>query len=157
MKIQNLGGSGNLIVDAVEFSDPATVPGSPSDEGLVTHFTLDEESGPSGGDTAPQGVADTAILAAGASWSAAGITGNAVRFDGVDDLLSVPDSTDFNGRITSKATISLWFNADDVNRAGKQLLYKQSGSNRGLNIYLDGGQLYVGGWSGEANGGPAHF
>lgn len=43
-------------------------------------------------------------------------------------------------------TISLWFNANEVG-GEKQVLYEEGSDDRGLNIYLDSGKLYVGRWN----------
>ncbi len=48
----------------------------------------------------------------------------------------------------SERTISLRFRANEINRGDqKQVLYEEGGSARGLNIYLDEDELYVGGWN----------
>ncbi len=141
-------GSGSLVADAVEFVDPAPVVVV---DDAVTVFTLNEGAGLFGADTASTGAPDTAVLSGGASWTNAGHLNGAVAFDGVDDFLSIPDSTDINDRDVSKTTIAFWFNSQNVNANQRQLLYKQSGSNRGLSIYLDAGKLYVGAWSDKAN------
>ena len=145
--LQNGAGTGNLIADAVEFatpgaSEPIDVPGA------VAEFSLDEASGTTAGDTAIEGsVVDQATLFNGAAWAADGVSGSAIQFDGVDDKVVIADSVDINGEDITQATLSFWFKADDVAKDGHQLLYKQSGNTRGINAYLHGGRLYVGGWN----------
>ena len=55
-------------------------------------------------------------------------------------------------------TIEAWFKVDNKNiTSRKQTIYEQGGTVRGLNIYVHGGSLYVGGWnepSGESNWNP---
>ena len=119
--------------------------------GIVTHFRLDEGRGTTGTDTATEGVSDQAILTSGAAWTDDGVIGGAVRFDGNNAVLTVPDSTDFNDRTAKQTTIAFWFNTSDANRSGKQLLFKQNGHQRGLSIYLDDGRLFVGGWNDDRN------
>ena len=43
--------------------------------------------------------------------------------------------------------MSLWFNADDVNVDGKQVLFAEGNTTNGLNVYVEAGTLYVGGWA----------
>jgi len=82
------------------------------------------------------------------------ITGGntAVSFDGIDDKINIVNATEINqgGPYTTK-TIELWFNATDVSR--RQVLLEQGSVNRGLNIYLDGGQLYAGVYNTANDGG----
>ena len=84
----------------------------------------------------------------------------AAGFDGNNDYMQVPNSSGINtlGPYDEK-TIDLWFNADEV--SSRQVLYEQGGSTRGLNIYIDSGSVYVGGWNNPSQGpttpwGPVH-
>ncbi|MDJ0679829.1 MAG: hypothetical protein QNJ18_08215 [Xenococcaceae cyanobacterium MO_167.B52] len=77
-----------------------------------------------------------------------GDLGRVVNFDGDDDSVSLADSTDINLGIHEQRTISLWFQAVNINiNNRKQVLYEEGGGTRGLNIYLEAGKLYVGGWN----------
>jgi len=134
-----------------ETPDPVVPPVTPELSGLVTQFRFDELAGTTTRDSASSGIPDTATLFNGARWTNDGLRNGAIQFDGVDDFLSIPDSVDFNDRDVDKFTVSLWFKADDVNQGSKQVLFKQQGRTRGLNIYLQSGQLYVGGWSDRAD------
>ena len=67
-------------------------------------------------------------------------------FDGVDDMIAIPNSPEINTAIHNKRSISLWFKADSVND-GTQVLYEEGGSLRGLVIYLKNGQVHVRGWN----------
>ena len=116
----------------------------------ITSFLFEEAAGTTAQDTAPAGTPDAGTLLNGATWYADGAHDSALWFDGVDDALLVSDSPDFNLDTISQRTIAFWFKADNVNETQKQVLFKQSGLTRGLNIYLDSGQLYVGGWSDKA-------
>ena len=85
----------------------------------------------------------------GATW-AAGARGGALRFDGVDDIVRVPDS-DFinitNGPWSSR-TITAIFNVDDASIADrKQVIFEEGGRTRGIVIYVFDGQVYVGAWN----------
>lgn len=70
--------------------------------------------------------------------------GGAVELDG-DDAIFISNSSDINIGTHSNRTISLTFNADDV--TSTQMLYEEGGTARGLNIYIDNGLLYIGGWN----------
>lgn len=70
--------------------------------------------------------------------------GGAVELDG-DDAIFLSNTGDINQGIHGDRTIALTFNADDV--TSTQVLYEEGGTARGLNIYIDNGLLYVGGWN----------
>jgi len=117
--------------------------GSGSDE-LVMHLALDESGGTAASNSS--GAGNDGTLKNGAAFvPAGGQDGGAVVCDGVDDRIEVADSADINLRTVDLRTITLWFRADDVS-GGKQVLYKEGGGSKGLALYLDGGNLYVGAW-----------
>ena len=117
------------------------------DAGLVAHLTFDEGSGGTAADTSAEGNDHTAILIADAAWNAFGLRG-AVSFDGTDDMVSVPTSTDINRGIHQTLTISAWFLVDDATiDSRKQVIYEQGSTTRGLNVYVFNGRLYAGGWN----------
>ena len=79
---------------------------------------------------------------------AAGINGlTSIGFDGADDYLAVADSAALNtgGPYDGKTLTFAFETGADV--ASRQVLYEQGGSSRGLNTYVDGGQMYLGGWN----------
>ena len=78
-----------------------------------------------------------------------GITGKALKFDGEDDGIKIPDSADINsaGPYTNR-TIAAYFNCDDVGiDSRKQVIFEEGGRTRGLVIYVYDGEVYVGGWN----------
>jgi hypothetical protein len=87
--------------------------------------------------------------------SATGAYNNyALDFDGSNDYIKINNSSDINtgGAIHTQKTIEAWFKVEDKNiTSRKQTIYEQGGTVRGLNIYVYGGNLYVGGWN-EPNG-----
>ena len=95
--------------------------------------------------------------------SAASVQGSyvntALDFDGSNDYIRINNSGDINtGSNHTNKTIEAWFKVDNKNiTSRKQTIYEQGGTVRGLNIYVHGGSLYVGGWnepSGESNWNP---
>jgi hypothetical protein len=79
----------------------------------------------------------------------AGIRGNALQFDGVDDGVDIPDS-DFinvNAGPWPNRTIVAMFKCDDVDKPGKQTVFEEGGTTRGLTIYVSEGLVYGAGWN----------
>ena len=76
-------------------------------------------------------------------------TNYALKFDGNDDFIKINNSSDINiGSHHANKTIEAWFKVDNKNiTSRKQTIYEQGGTVRGLNIYVFGGSLYVGGWN----------
>ena len=117
---------------------------NPPDSPFVAHFTFDEGSGKYASDRASKSN-QSATLTGDATWTT-GISQNAVAFDGQGDAVRLKDSSELSGK-QAQRTVSLWFKADDVNTNKRQVLYEEGGSSRGLNIYLESDELYVGGWN----------
>lgn len=91
---------------------------------------------------------DMLILEGNTDWSEYGMSNTAIRFNGNDSGAKIANSANINLGIHDQHTIAFWFQADDVSVADrKQVLYEQGGASRGINIYLDDGQLYVGAWN----------
>ena len=117
-----------------------------SDDELVMHLDFDQ-AGTIAVDYSPNGQDNFGQLVNDAQFQSVG--GN---FRGVIDLagtglVSIGGSPDINSGQHNKRTVALWFKADDLASEGKQVIYEQGALTRGLNIYLDGGRLYVGGWN----------
>ena len=140
LRLEDLGGSDPL----------ASIAGlslKQRDAGLVAHLALDEGSGTMAADTSAEGNDHTATLVADTAWSAFGLQGT-LTFDGTDDMVSVPNSTDINRGIHQTLTISAWFLVDDATiDSRKQVIYEQGSTTRGLNLYVFDGRLYAGGWN----------
>ncbi len=69
----------------------------------------------------------------------------AVDFDGANDVVLVGDSPLINTVTRDVRTVELWFRADQA--VGRQVLYEEGGTVNGLNVYLDGAQLFATAWS----------
>ncbi|MBR8828539.1 MAG: LamG domain-containing protein [Gomphosphaeria aponina SAG 52.96 = DSM 107014] len=119
-----------------------------ADDDLIMQLKFDETSGIKAADSSPYGNDNFGQLRKGASFQDVGdkIAG-VVKLDGINDYVHVNDS-DINLGINAKRTVSLWFKADDVDISNrKQILYEEGGNTKGLNIYINNGFLYVGGWN----------
>ena len=87
----------------------------------------------------------------------------ALNFDGSNEYVQISNSSDINtgSNNHSQKTIEAWFSVDNKDLTSrKQTIYEQGGTVRGLNIYIYGGALYVGGWnepSNESNWNPGTF
>ena len=132
---------------------PETEPNS-SDEELVAYLEFNETDGTLAADSSSSGRDNTGTLLNGADFTT--VEGNStgvVNLDGENDYLAIANSPDLNLGIQQQRTISLWFQADDTSITSRQqVLYEEGGTTRGLNIYLDAGQLYVGGWNTRESG-----
>ena len=119
-----------------------------SDDRLVMHLELNETSKKNALDSSPEGNDNRGKLRKGAKFG-----GGVVNFDGKNDVIKVNDSSDINLGIHPKRTISLWFKVNNKNLADhKQILYEEGGVGKdlaGLNIYIEDGTLYFGGWNQE--------
>ncbi len=130
---------------------PTPLPGpsfSPSEsEHLVAHLRFDEGGGRLAKDSSTNGRQNSGNLVGDADWTK-GVEGGAVTFDGTGDAVKIKNSSDINLGIHGERTISLRFKADEIDVGEqKQVLYEEGARVRGLNIYLDEGELYVGGWN----------
>lgn len=122
----------------------------PSDD-LVAYWSFDAGSGSTAADTSSHGLDNSGTLENGASWNSYGL-GGSLTFDGTDDYVDVVDTTDINLATYGQRTIAAWFYVDDKDISSrKQVIYKEGGANRGLNIYVDSGRIYVGGWNAVAS------
>ena len=87
----------------------------------------------------------------------------ALNFDGSNEYVQISNSNDINtgSNNHTQKTIEAWFSVVDKDLTSrKQTIYEQGGTVRGLNIYIYGGLLYVGGWnepSNESNWNPGTF
>ncbi len=114
------------------------IPITPIDDVALNTF-FDFESGDAS-DTSPNGQDNGGSTVAGDPEFIGGV----LVLDG-NDALGIANSPDINIGIHGQRTILLDFNADDV--IARQLLFEEGAGVRGLNIYIDNGSLYVGGWN----------
>ena len=81
------------------------MPAAVSEPGLVAHWKFDEGSGTTASDASGNG--NTGTLINGPQWTA-GKVGNALYFDGIDDVITVADSNSLD--LSSAFTLSAWVN-----------------------------------------------
>ncbi len=117
-----------------------------SDDALVAYWDFNDAQGETAADQSNQGENHTAQLLNGADWNAFGLDG-ALSLDGRAGMVSVPSSSNLNLKTIEQRTISLWFYAGDASLQKRQVLYEEGAHVRGLNVYLDNGHVYVGGWN----------
>lgn len=83
----------------------------------------------------------------------------AVYFDGRTDRLAIPQSTALFGENQPEKSLALVFRTGNEVQS-RQVIAELGGAESGINVYLDGGKLYVGGWSQAGNPsdwGPVFF
>ena len=125
-----------------------------NDDGFVLQYSFDHFNGESVIDDSPNGINNNGTLKNGAViQSSASFGGNVLYLEGGKDRLTLNDSVDINLEKQANRTLSLWFQADHLPEGNdKQVIYKEGGQYRGLNIYLEGERLYVGGWNRKESG-----
>jgi len=119
-----------------------------SDDELIMHLKFDEMYGNNAYDSSPHGLNNKANLLNGTKFDLDVELGSVVKLDGENDYLGVKQSNDIDADIHAKRTVSLWFKIDgQASSNNKQIIYEEGDGTRGLNIYLESGKLYVGGWN----------
>ena len=115
--------------------------------GLVAHWPFEEDTT----DTAPGGVSrdDGMLIGTARLVPGEGVDGGgALALDGANGYVAVDvtDRPDLMG-LTKRRTVAVWFRSSEVNPARRQVLYEEGGEDRGINLYLQGGQVIAGGWN----------
>ena len=117
-----------------------------SDDNLVMHLEFDRVTENTLPDSSSHGGNNPGKLSNGAKFS-----DGRVSLSDRNDIIKVADSQDINLGNHSQRTVSLWFKVDNKNIGnGKQIIYEEGGFNggdAGLNIYIENGRLYFGGWN----------
>ncbi|MBE9248627.1 transporter substrate-binding domain-containing protein [Dolichospermum sp. LEGE 00240] len=116
----------------------------------IAHWRLNESSGTTATNIGTLGTTVNGTYVGSPTLNNPGLVAGStgVKFDGVNDGIAIPDHNNINLLATTARSIELWFKADDL--TGKQVIYEEGGTGSGLNIYLDGDQLKLGAWSGNA-------
>ena len=78
----------------------------------------------------------------------------AVRFDGELSQLTLVNADGFNlGGPWEEKSVVLWFQADDPDTVDEQVIFDEGGTTRGLNVYVQDGEVVVGAWNRAAGDG----
>jgi len=126
----------DIIVEISAGSDLTEV----LDASRVVSWTFDGNAD----DTANNGaVADDGTLQNGGT-----ISGGILTLDGVDDYVSIANSSDINLGEHDARTIFFTFKADPTGANANQVIFEEGAGSRGLVVYLDeNGKIGVGGWN----------
>jgi Ca2+-binding RTX toxin-like protein len=108
-------------LDAGELAEDKATPIKTPPHGPVAAYSFDEGTGTVAGDQT--GNHDGTLE--GAEWSAHGKFGSALRFDGINDLVSIPDSNELD--LTDELTLEAWVRPDEAN-PGSAVITKERGS-----------------------------
>jgi hypothetical protein len=118
------------------------------------YYRMGEAAGTTATNTGSVGVALNGTysgVALGATSLVANDANTAVNFNGTTSFMTIPNHVAINtGGPYQTRTIEFIFGAFDT--VGRQLLFEEGGFTRGLNVYLDGATLYMGGWNDAADG-----
>ncbi len=144
-----LGAIQSTSITILDDDDPTGLPN------MVLWYPFDSDEGNTASDAFIADTESNDLTVSGASWTSNGYLGGGLSFSGATDLGSVGNSTQINDGSFAKRSIGLWFKASNI--MNRQLLFEEGGSTRGLNLYLDGGKLYVGGWNNGENGWTSTF
>ncbi len=104
-----------------------------SRDGLVVELAFDGDANDSASD-------NDATLLNGAS-----IVNGELVFDGVDDFATIENSDEINTELHEERTIHIEFTPNDVTT--RQVIYEEGGGVRGLNIFIENGMLFIGGYN----------
>ncbi len=146
------GGRGTTTLDRTFRIEPTTPYAAPTDGFLYYDF---EGSGTTVTDI--RGGDHNGILTGDAARSPGGITGSRASFSG-NGSVSLPQSDQINTATAgyTEKTVAFAFRATNP-AAGRQVIFEQGGTSRGLNAYLDGGRLFLGAWAVEWAAGNHHI
>ena len=80
------------------------------------------------------------------------LSGNALNFDGVNDIALVAASSVINQVNQNARTVEVYFKVNDKNISSqKQVIWEEGAQSNGLNIYVYNGELYMGIYSSTQN------
>ncbi len=120
-------GSPKTVAVTLTVTDP---PACPTPTGLVAAYGFDEPSGTTATDTSP--THDNGTIN-GPLRSTTGRFGGALSFDGVNDLVSVPDANALD--LTNGMTLEAWVNPTTADSAWRSVLLKERPGNLVYALY----------------------
>jgi YD repeat-containing protein len=112
--------------------DRSTALQTSAGEGPVAAYSFDEGEGATLTDLAGENDGE---LKNGAEWAGAGKFGGAMRFDGKDDIVTVPDSDDLD--FTTAFTLEAWVRPEERN-VWSSVLTKERGGSLSYQIHAEG-------------------
>ncbi|MGB7394151.1 MAG: LamG-like jellyroll fold domain-containing protein [Pricia sp.] len=140
-----VGGERHPIINAIEIlgdasddeTDDAPDTGTPTEDGLVGHWPLDESSGTNANDVSGQG--RDGRLENGLTFNSnktAGVQGGALAFDGTNDRINLPD---IDGNLRSGFSVSAWIRPSNANGGYQGIVGSTTAS--GFMMFVNRGQL----------------
>ena len=124
----------DVVVGATDSTVTAHYREAAPANGLVAAFGFEEGSGTTASDASGRG---NHGVASGAAWTATGRHGGALSFDGVDDWLTVADSSSLD--LSTAMTLEAWVNPDAISRPWQTLFMKQGAGTFAYAVYATGG------------------
>lgn len=118
---------------------------------LVANLKFNEGSGSTASDSTGNGNSGTIV---NSTWLDSAIANSGLKFTNNNSYVKIANSDDINLGTHQQRSISVWFKAQNKDLTQKQVIFEEGAQSRGMNIYLDSGQIYFGGWnaiSGESN------
>lgn len=130
-------------------TNPPTTP-STGPSSATIELDFNQGSGAIALNTAAAGNSTNAQLQNGAQ-RVNGRQGKVVKLDGNNDVVLLEGSPTSQLSESKERTIAMWFYADKAKTGNKQVLYEEGHNGKGLNLYLEDGLLYSGGWDRQPN------
>ena len=124
----------DVVVGATDSTVTAHYREAAPANGLVAAFGFEEGSGTTASDASGRG---NHGVASGAAWTAAGRHGGALSFDGVDDWLTVADSSSLD--LSTAMTLEAWVKPDAISRPWQTLFMKEGAGTFAYALYATGG------------------
>jgi hypothetical protein len=145
-KLGSTGISPTVAWDTLRITPTAATPDITSD--LVAHWKLDETSGTVATDSSIVGATHDGNVNGSPVWVPSdGAIDGALDFRNAGDEIDVPNHAELNTGTITDRTVAFWFAVDDATLSTRQCIFEEGGGSRGLNIYVESGSIYVGGWN----------
>ncbi len=112
----------------------------------VVYYSMDEGTGDRVRNSADEN--EPGVLSNPTGWTSEeeGISGAAIRFDGIDDGLEMGNHSLSTKSFHAKS-FAFWIKPNEMGTGNKEIILLEAGRSSGLNIYLDGEALYFGAWN----------
>ena len=114
--------------------------------GKTFYFSMNEGSGEIAGNSADENYPGNLSHPSGWTSEGGGISGTAIQFDGIDDVLIFEEGSPLESP-SEKKSFALWIKPHEIGTGQKEVIFKVGEIANGFNIYLDGNMLFFGGWN----------